>query len=222
MSLSKEKRVHDWKKYEWLVSKLLHDDFNSVKLKVQYDQRVRGKISQGLRQCDILITNRQTEELILVDAKHRKNKVDIKVVEEFEGLCKDVGASLGLIISSKGFTKGAKRRVKGMTNIFPIEVDWQRAYEALEGVFLPNYIPKVCPECGNDEVNINFPSLILWDTPFGKIRNGIIYQFWIGECLLCKRKYLYCDSCGEVSMIKGKNIICKNCKEKYGCVEKLP
>ena len=103
--------------------KNLDNDFNSVKLKVHYDHRVRGKISRRLRQCSILITNRQTEELLLVDLKHRKNKVEIKVVEEFESLCKDVGYSSGLIISSKDFIKGAKICMKGMTNIFSIEVD---------------------------------------------------------------------------------------------------
>jgi len=215
-------KITKWKKYKWLVAKIYHSDLNSTKLKVEYNRRVRGKISGRLRQCDILIKNRETNNLSLIDAKDRKNKVDIKTVEEFEGLCKDIDASIGLIISSKGFTVGAKRRAKGTTNIFLDEVDWQLASEALQGVELSNYIPEVCPQCDSGQVGVAFPGLILWDVPLGKIQNGILYSFWIGECLKCKQKYLYCDSCGMVSEIHGSRISCSICHEEYCMIGELP
>lgn len=80
----------DWKKYEWLVTKIYYDNLQYKDVKVEYNIRVRGLLSRQLRQVDILITEKYDsgKKITIVDCKNYKTKVDIKKVEEFIGMCK--------------------------------------------------------------------------------------------------------------------------------------
>lgn len=44
--------------------------------------------------------------------KKRGSKLNIKNVEEFIGLCEDIGADGSIIVSSVGFTEGARRTAR--------------------------------------------------------------------------------------------------------------
>jgi hypothetical protein len=54
-----------------------------------------------------------------VDCKCFSRNVDVKNVETVMGLVEDVGADLALIVTTEGFSEGAKRRAKAARGSHP-------------------------------------------------------------------------------------------------------
>ncbi|HWC58016.1 MAG TPA: restriction endonuclease [Candidatus Paceibacterota bacterium] len=97
----------DWKKYEKEI-------FNEFKLaypdaKISYNQKLLGKYSKKKRQIDVLIefTSAQEKIKLIVDGKYYNKKVDVKEVESFMSMAKDVEAQQAILITNKGFSKAA-------------------------------------------------------------------------------------------------------------------
>jgi len=99
-----------WKKFEDLAARIQQS--LSPEAEVKQNEYILGKRSKRQRQIDIALRKSvgQYELLIIIDCKDNKRPVDVKGVEGFIGLTKDVGANKGAIISAKGFTKSAYRR----------------------------------------------------------------------------------------------------------------
>lgn len=81
---------------------------------VLHDVKLPGRESGVMRQIDVLVRERvgQYEIQIVVDCKDYKTPVDVKGVEEFDGLLRDVGAQKGVLVCPKGFTAAAKTRAE--------------------------------------------------------------------------------------------------------------
>ena len=77
---------------------------------VEQNVRIRGIHSGVDRQIDIAVRTRagQFDLLVVIDCKDYQIKVDVKDVEAFIGLAKDVGANKGALVSSMGYTPAAK------------------------------------------------------------------------------------------------------------------
>jgi hypothetical protein len=75
-----------------------------------------GRQSKRKRQIDVLVRERigQYEISIIIDCKDYKKPVDVKGVEEFDGLLADVGAQKGVLVCPAGFTASAKIRADGL------------------------------------------------------------------------------------------------------------
>lgn len=102
-----------WRAYERLVALLTTKDFEGTEFTVIPNAKVTGLISNRKRQIDILIEPRYDSDLkkrVIIDAKNKKRPIDIKEVEAFEGLMRDVNASRGYLICSNGYTKAALKR----------------------------------------------------------------------------------------------------------------
>jgi hypothetical protein len=86
------------------------------KAEVLHDVRLDGRLSKTKRQIDVLVRERigQYEIQIIIDCKDYNKPVDVKGVEEFEGLLRDVGAQKGVLVCPKGFTDAAKTRAEGL------------------------------------------------------------------------------------------------------------
>ena len=54
---------------------------------------------------------------MIVDCKRYGTRVDIKDVEALAGLVEDVGADMGLLVTTEGFTQGAKARAEAERGI---------------------------------------------------------------------------------------------------------
>lgn len=108
----------DWKEYEKEVLTECQRVFlNSV---ISYNVYIKGLYSKRMRQIDIMIKD-DRNTIYIIDAKKYNVKIDVKSVESFIGMIKDVGANYGIIVSEKGFTKAAINRAHlGEDNI---EVD---------------------------------------------------------------------------------------------------
>ena len=77
---------------------------------VLHDVKLPGRLTKVDRQIDVLVRERigQYEMNIVLDCKDYKRPVDVKGIEEFLGLLKDVGANKGAMVCPRGFTKAAK------------------------------------------------------------------------------------------------------------------
>jgi hypothetical protein len=81
---------------------------------VLHDVKLPGRESGVMRQIDVLVRERvgQYEIQIVIDCKDHKKPVNVKGVEEFDGLLRDVGAQKGVLVCPKGFTAAAKTRAE--------------------------------------------------------------------------------------------------------------
>lgn len=71
-----------------------------------------GLLSHTNRQCDVVIeetANGRTEEIV-VEVKQRSRQIDVKEIDAFSGMLRDIGISRGLLVTSKGFSKAAINR----------------------------------------------------------------------------------------------------------------
>jgi hypothetical protein len=96
-----------WKEFEAIVAKLQRT-FNKVGV-ITRDDKIIGKTSGRSRQIDVSIRATVGTEnvLIVVECKKWNRKADVKAVEAFAGLKKDVGAQMGIMVSTAGFSKAA-------------------------------------------------------------------------------------------------------------------
>jgi Restriction endonuclease len=83
---------------------------------VLHNVRLDGRESKTKRQIDVLVRQKigQYEMSIVLDCKDYERPVDVKGVEEFYGLVRDVGAQKGALVCPKGFTGAAKTRATGL------------------------------------------------------------------------------------------------------------
>ncbi len=107
----KERRNADH--YERCVAAWAIEEFDFVDVTVTANAKIRGIISERLRQIDVLLENRfgaNPKARVIVEAKLHGRPVNIEVIEATEAKLRDVNASAAVIVSSSGFTKSAIRR----------------------------------------------------------------------------------------------------------------
>lgn len=101
--------ISDWGGFERLVAQL-HE---SGEVKVEHNVTLKGR-SGASRQVDVLLRHTQGlyEHLIVVECKYWKTRVERSQVDTLAVTCREIGASKGVIFSTKGFQKGAIEQAK--------------------------------------------------------------------------------------------------------------
>ena len=99
-----------WTIYEQQVFQLFKQQFPEAK--IRRNVHVKGRYSRRMRQIDILIAEKTPAGMqkTVVDTKLFKRKVDIKAVDALAGFVEDIGAQRGMLITTRGYTRGALRR----------------------------------------------------------------------------------------------------------------
>jgi hypothetical protein len=102
----------DWKEYEREIEKHFRAEYPSASITA--DAKIEGKFSAVTRQIDLLIEENVCDSTIriVVDAKWRNHKLDVKEVEEFLGLAKDASAHKAILIAPEGYTEAALKRAQ--------------------------------------------------------------------------------------------------------------
>lgn len=110
-----------WREYEEAVFEECERVFHYKEAEILKNAHIVGHISGSKRQIDVLVRllkEGKTYCTIVVECKHYTQKIDIKTVDSFVGFLKDVGAQRGILVSDKGFTRGAiNRAYNGEDNI---------------------------------------------------------------------------------------------------------
>jgi hypothetical protein len=119
-----------WKEFEKLVAEIQRD--LAPDAEVTHNVKMKGRDSGQLRQVDVLLrkTVGQYEMTVAIDCKDYAQPVDVKGVEEFQGLIRDIGVTKGAMVCPKGFSEAAKKvAARNLIDLFsPVDTDphkWQ-------------------------------------------------------------------------------------------------
>lgn len=151
----------NWKEYEKEVLSECHRVF--LNSNISYNVHVNGLYSNRMRQIDIMVKE-DDGTVYVVDAKKYDVKIDVKTVESFIGMIKDVGADFGVIVSEKGFTKAAINRAHLGENNIVVDILSLHELSMFQGGV-------AIPFAGRNGVVINAPFGWIID---GARRNGIV------------------------------------------------
>jgi hypothetical protein len=176
-----------WREFERLIAHLLIDDYEeNNSYTIIPNIRMKGLISQRKRQIDVLIEFRYDSDLsrrIIIDAKNKKRLTDIKEVETFEGLMRDVGAQKGFLVCSNGYTKAALKRAQEHISIRLVTP------EEIENINLSTWDRCLYSDCTE--------GLILWNGTPGIFFDDKVAVQYLGKCDECGRFHIWCWSCGN-------------------------
>ena len=82
---------------------------------VDRNARLQGRRSGRRRQVDVLVRGRifgMADTTLIVDCKRWGTPIDVKDVESFIGIVEDVGAEVGMLMTTKGSTGTARTRAR--------------------------------------------------------------------------------------------------------------
>lgn len=82
---------------------------------VERNVRLPGRRSRRLRQIDVVVQGRifgMADATLAVDCKRRRKPIAVKVVESFSGMIDDVGAEVGMLMTTAGSTATARERAR--------------------------------------------------------------------------------------------------------------
>jgi hypothetical protein len=181
-----------WKLFERLVAQLTSEEYDENIFTIVPNAKVTGFISGRKRQIDVLVDFRYDSDLskrIIIDAKDRNRPVDIKEVEMFEGMMRDVNAERGVIVCTSGHTRSALLRAQQHIGIRLIPASEMDDFD------INNWEHCLRPNCNK--------GLILWDCHPGVIVDGKVTVHWCGKCDECGAFHVYCDGCGAKKSFYG-------------------
>ncbi len=209
--MSNIKNTPKWKQYEWLISKIFHDNFASIETTVLPNIKMNGKYTNN-RQIDILVDNNGIKTII--ECKHHTRPLDVKNIESFIGMFIELNVDNGIIISSSGFTKNAEKRIKQFDCKIKLEhLNWEKAYKNSFEYESYGKISDICEHCYEDFISgTEISGLLLWNGGYCLEKNGIAFLFAFAKCLKCNEITIYCDSCGVTTLVG---------KDEYCCQEAL-
>ncbi|WP_430414032.1 restriction endonuclease [Parasphingorhabdus sp.] len=101
--------IADWDGFERLIAQL-HE---TGSVKVEHNVTLTGK-SSAPRQIDVLVRHKEGlyEHLIVVECKYRNAAIERLHIDALATTIREVGASRGVIFSTKGFQRGAITQAK--------------------------------------------------------------------------------------------------------------
>ncbi|WP_108060828.1 restriction endonuclease [Poseidonibacter lekithochrous] len=206
--MSLTKKSPQWKQYEWLITKIFHDNSESKTETVLHDAKIIGEYSESSRQIDVLIENNNIKTII--ECKHHSRPVDLKGLADFLEIFSDVKANFGILISSSGFTKSVHKRIKEFEGQITLEnIDWEKAYSSFQEQSYGR-ITDLCNNCIDNYISgKEVPGLLCWEHGLGIEVNDKVSMYSIGKCLKCNNHTVYCDSCGWITIAEHEESCCK-------------
>lgn len=104
---------YTWQDYEEAVFQECERVYHFHNAEIVKNAHIEGRYSGVNRQIDVLVRlceGGKVISTILVECKHYKQKINVKIVESFIGCLEDVGADKGIIVSENGFSRAAINR----------------------------------------------------------------------------------------------------------------
>jgi hypothetical protein len=188
-----------WELYERMVARLIADQL-TTDLCVTPNARIVGRISGRSRQIDVLIDSRHDTDntrRVIVDAKKRKRKIDVREVEAFLGVMEDVAATHGYLISPSGHTKAAEKRAQMAVSIRIVPLNR-----------IDNFDPSTWPRCKSPECEHGrifwdgYPEISVALQPIGNSDNQAptraSFLHYVGKCDHCGRFHVRCTTCDDL------------------------
>lgn len=180
--------MDEWKQYEAQIFNKLSSEFRDCQITA--NDHIYGNFSRVMRQVDIAIrgTLAGKEILGVVECKHFSRNVDVKVVDSFVGFLEDVGANVGIIITTQGYTKAAKNRAQ-IKLIHLDVVDFNRFDEY-------EFEWDSCELC--DPGPEHPPAMLSWYGGEGMVEGDNSSAVLVGRCDWCNGIHIRCTACGSM------------------------
>lgn len=194
--------------YERCVAAWAIEQFDFIDITVTANAKIRGVISNRIRQVDVLLQDRfkeNPESRVIVEAKLHGRPVDIEVIEATEAKLRDVNAAHAIIVSSGGFTGSAIRRSEDFIELTLLEHDQLvDEYSDAYGNCLAD------GDCGQE---------LLWsvDKVDGAGPGWLMYKY--GKCVRCHTFHVLCQDCGsEFPIPDGHTVACGCDDREWGAI----
>jgi len=185
-----------WQEYQEAVGRLYEEmgTFGVVKKNITIPDKVTGQPRQVDVWWEMQIGNHIFK--VLIDAKKRNCKIDVKDVEEIVALAKAVNADKAIIVTNGEWTLPAKV----YANFEGLDLQVLTIDEATDLIVEDKW--KMCTVCNDD--------CVVMDSDGYFEIEGLI-NWWIGgTCRSCKSMYIHCQDCGQRGIISsGKNWQCR-------------
>ncbi len=112
----------NWKEYGKEIFSLFEEAYPNCE--ITHDTKIKGRYSNTNRQIDILIEDYVAGNRIriVVDGKYFNKAVDVKSIESFIGMLRDIDAHKGLLITQKGYSKAALARAYNDPNDIELDI----------------------------------------------------------------------------------------------------
>ncbi len=181
------RQMRPWRLYEDQIRERLKQSAGQTAT-VAFNQVLAGRLSKVKRQVDILVKgayagNTLDGVTMAVDCKCWARNITVGDVDRFAGFVADVGTDLGLLITTEGFSAGARARAE---NARGLKVDLV-TYEDLADWRPPLVDCPVCIEPDSDR----FPGMAwiesLYDAPGCELVSGV------GTCEVCSSHIWLCQ-----------------------------
>jgi hypothetical protein len=188
-----------WQEYQEAAARMYEqaDGIGNIHRNVFLPDRVTGQP----RQIDVLLEVQAKWHTIriLIDAKFRRRRIDVKDVEGVLGLAQAVGADRSVIVAANGWTQPAKAKA----DFYSAELVLLDIDEALELVVENKW--QLCPSCNVDCIIMNHEGSILIEDELG----AGISVYLAGQCRQCGLAFLWCWACGEEGYLEpGESYVC--------------
>jgi Restriction endonuclease len=112
-----------WKRYEQQIAERIRSRAKGP-VKITTNTTLPGRLSDTPRQIDILVEGSfagVADASMVVDCKCWSSKIDVQDMETFIGMLEDVGVPLGMLMTTKGFTKAAQcRGTRVLQEVIPL------------------------------------------------------------------------------------------------------
>ncbi|MEN5087996.1 restriction endonuclease [Sphingobacterium faecium] len=188
-----------WQEYQLATSKFYEkfESFGKISHNILIPDRLTGQNRQVDVWGEIYVGNHIVT--MLIDAKFRKDKLDIKDVEEVEALGRAVKANKVAIVTSSGWTEPAEK----YANLSSIDLRIMNPEQALDLIIENKWF--MCYSCKDECVIMDSDGAIYQED------SGLFFIWYSGKCRNCKDIYFHCPACGD------RKILEKNDKYKCDC-----
>ncbi len=171
-----------WQEYQEAVGKLYEqmEGIGTVRKNITLPDKMTGQP----RQIDtwVEIESKGHKLGILVDAKFRKEKVDVKDVEEVLALAEAVGANKSALVALSGWTEPAATKA----NFVGLDLKLLTLEEALDSLVPEKWM--MCSACNEECIVADSGGIIV---------DGMWSLLVAGQCRGCKSALVWCMACGD-------------------------
>jgi hypothetical protein len=172
-----------WQEYQQAVAELYKQTARFGK--IEHDVRLPDLDTGGLRQIDVLWTIQDGGHTLrtIVDAKYRKEPLDVKDVEEICSLRGAVGADKAIIVALNGWGDPAEKKAKRLS----MDLRILSLVDALDLIVPDKWV--MCPKCHLD-------CIVMDQDGFITSPDQLIIWWLAGQCRHCSHARIHCQDCG--------------------------
>lgn len=206
-----------WLQYEEQIFSYLRSRFPEDSIMLR-GEKIKGRHSGRKRQIDILmyVSHGRSTYRVVVECKHFSTKICLPRADAFVGFLDDAKPALGVMVTSRGFSGPAKKRLDAV-GIYTMAVQPNN-----NTVDMPCFAAACCERCNVNRIDCPlipiewcFPPLAFVDA------DGEGRAMLVGYCSSCGNIYVDCGRCTQKMKVSTfrRTKTCRGCGIKFQVIE---